>query len=943
MASPSRKTIYSSALALILLCFALPAFAQFRGRGIEVRAVSPLQVVAEPLRIQVLSFLVTNRTDRELRLREEATIPKGWNLVFPMTVFSLPAGGATTRLVSFQVPQNAAEGSHKIIYTAFESRDPGIRDTEEIEVVVLPVEKSDLMVESQPYSLLAGEEFEFSVRLTNSGNTARDYKVNAKTTDAESSALAAPTEVTLGPGEGTSLKITGKVNPEFAGSVLAVQVTASAFKDGKTTDTKTNTVLIEVISTVGKKPEPYHILPTTLSLSAVHTSEGETIPYFEWSGSGTLDEEEERYLDFSFSGPTIDDSYSYSQTEEYWISYWSPVLGFRLGDQAYGISPLTINSSYGRGFGLDFNSLAGGRWAAGIFYVESRFGNYDWLDKGFYVEHKLGEGDSAIRLNMGRSETDATGTNPAYTDDLWSLEARLNIGKNSRLELEYGKSDTNRPAGDDDAAYRGELRGVLGNNFAYSFRKIRAGADYWGYYHSYDYTSGAVNFPLSRRLRMGVSASRYEDNLDMRLSESQTATVENLNQVTLDYDLLNGWFIALGYDDFERADRLLPAQFDYTEQSFWLRFGRSMGQFSWSIEPRFSDQTDRLTNTSRSVWNAQILLSYFPSPNLSISAYYNIGDNEVLADSYLLRGSTSFGGSIAWRLSRQWLINLAYSRSGIGDNGQRESDQFDFSAEYTMKEGQSIVLEVITDNSETEYRLTYRMPIGIKTVKRKNIGIFRGRVFDAMNPDAPGMEGIVIRVGPEVVATGKDGSFIFPALAPGQYSVYVDPKSIGYGKTTDRKYPISLEIVGGGDPIVMDIGILQGASFRGKVILPVPEKLSGKEGVVGAPVNGEEVRTGEVARILVELSRDDETIRRATDGNGEFFFDNIRPGMWNLKFYDAGLPAGFHLETETTTIELKAGETAEFVNKAIQRKRVIQFLDSGTLSAKPSRTNSKAK
>ncbi|NLB82706.1 MAG: hypothetical protein GX791_00510, partial [Synergistaceae bacterium] len=101
--------------------------------------------------------------------------------------------------------------------------------------------------------------------------------------------------------------------------------------------------------------------------------------------------------------------------------------------------------------------------------------------------------------------------------------------------------------------------------------------------------------------------------------------------------------------------------------------------------------------------------------------------------------------------------------------------------------------------------------------------------------------------------------------------------------------------------------------------------------------------TGDVARILVELSRDDETIRRATDGNGEFFFDNIRPGTWNLKFYDAGLPAGFHLETETTTIELKAGETSEFVNRAIQRKRVIQFIDSGTLSSTPSKKNSKAK
>ncbi|GAB1485209.1 hypothetical protein MASR2M79_02550 [Aminivibrio sp.] len=67
-----------------------------------------------------------------------------------------------------------------------------------------------------------------------------------------------------------------------------------------------------------------------------------------------------------------DDSYSYSQTEE-WLSYSSPVLS---SDMGHGIS-LTI-SSYGRGIGLT-KSLAGG-WPQGLFVVRDRFGD-EWVDQ----------------------------------------------------------------------------------------------------------------------------------------------------------------------------------------------------------------------------------------------------------------------------------------------------------------------------------------------------------------------------------------------------------------------------------------------------------------------------------------------------------------------------------------------------------------------------------
>lgn len=928
---------FLAGLAVILLLEAHSSFAQFRGRGVEMQVVSPIQIVSEPSRMHTISFRVTNRTNRQERFREEAVLPKGWNLVIPMTSFLLPPQASTARLLSFQIPINAREGTEKIVYSVQSDRDPSIRDRAEYDVVVLPVAKTDFLVENPPSSLMAGEEFEFAARLVNSGNIPRMFQIKARNTDANSPVLAAPSEAFLGPGEGAAVSVTGKIDQKFQGTVAVIQITATIEKDGRTEDAASTAVLVEVVPAVFRKPEPYHILPSTLTVSATRTADGSTKPSFEWEGAGTLDEEGEKELSFSFKGPDVDDSYFFTRTDEYWMNYSSRSLGILMGDQPYGISPLTVYSSYGRGFGVDFKSMAGGKLSAGLFYVRDRMGEEEWMDRGLYVQRSLGD-DSFIRLNVAQSETKATDKKPESEDKLWSLEARLRTGKNSDLELEYGRTSTDRPsAKDDNDAYRILWRGMTEGKISYSLGKTHAGADYWGYFHSYDYENASVSIPLGARLRLGIAASGYENNLDLRSGESNVATSENLVQATLDYDLQNGWFLMLGFDDFERLDRLAPANFDYAEKSYWVRFGRNFGQLNWSVEPRFSDQYNRLTGESESVWNVNFLVSYFPSPNLSLSLFWNLGDNDVLSESYLLRGSSSFGGSIFWRMSPQLTLTLAYSRSGISDNAELLTNQFDLIATYEMKEDRFLTLEVSKDDFETEYRLSYQVPIGIKTVKKTNVGILKGRVIDSMDPAKPGLPDVVVRVGSEAVVTDRDGNFIFPSLAPGFYRIMIDPKSIGYGFTTVQKYPISLEIAGGPKPVSMEIGITKGAIFRGRVVLPEPGGSDEGEDAAGLPeltVSG--AKPGSIAHILVELSRDDQTVRRSTDMNGEFVFDNIRPGSWNLKFYEAGLPAGYRFETESKSIELAPGDVVEIVNRVLPKKRTIQFIDSGTVTTSSS-------
>ncbi len=304
--------------------------------------------------------------------------------------------------------------------------------------------KTDLMVENPPASLMAGEEYEFSARLVNSGNIPRTFLIRAKNTDPNSPALAAPSEVSLKPGEGAAISVSGKIDPGFRGTVTVIQLTAEIEKDGKKEEAVSTAVLLEVVPALFKKPEPYHILPSTFAVSAARTAEGDIRPSFEWKGAGTLDEEGEQQFSFSFRGPDVDDSSFFSRTDEYWMNYSSRSLGILMGDQPYGVSPLTVFSSYGRGFGVDFKSMAGGNMSAGLFYVRDRAGEEDWIDRGFYLQRSLGD-EYFLRLHVAHSEPKATRSAPEVEDKLWSLEGRFRTGKNSTLEVSTGTAALTGP------------------------------------------------------------------------------------------------------------------------------------------------------------------------------------------------------------------------------------------------------------------------------------------------------------------------------------------------------------------------------------------------------------------------------------------------------------------------------------------------------------------
>jgi hypothetical protein len=518
-----------------LFCFVLfiwlsssLAWAQAKGYGVEVRARSSLHTSTQPGRIISVSVLITSYQPSLETFIEEIGLPEGWQPLMPPGRFSIPARGSVTRVVAFQIPPSAQAKDYEVVYSVKSRRDYGVYDEEIFTVSILAVEGMEIVLVKKPVAIIGGQHYEADLQLINKSNTTRTYFLHLPDRDERYPATITPTEVTLDPGKSADLKLKGRIFEGTTSRYHFVEVQAVATGDEGPISTSV-IVDLDVIPRGGGELDIFHVLPTELVISAMGNSEGDGAN-IEWSGWGYLDEERTRWIEFLFRGPDVNEYGIYGDIDEYWLNYFTETFDLYLGDQGYPLSRLTSLGSYGRGLGFAIKPVELG-WGGGAHFLKSRWGYPDKKEFGFYISQKI-RSDLEVRLNMLQKERKAYGKKPDMEDTLWTVSAEYRPWAHTLLELEYGLCDTDRvEALDDDKAYRIYLRGRMNGNIPYSIARIRAGTDFWGYYHDYDYTSATIGYPFSDRLQGNVSWYQYKDNLNLRRLEGTTQTYEELGPV----------------------------------------------------------------------------------------------------------------------------------------------------------------------------------------------------------------------------------------------------------------------------------------------------------------------------------------------------------------------------------------------------------------------------
>jgi len=974
-----RRTQRLTTLLAFVLCACAPGVAQ--ERGVEVRLVSPKLQDASPGHILSLSFLVTSHTEQDEEFIENLRLPEGWRAVIPAASFRLRPAEATTRLVAFQVAQDAPAGRYEVAYGVRSQRDPAIQHADTVTIAVLAVTKLSLLIEEQPERVIAGDSFEAKLRLVNQGNAELQVRIDAHSQENYPAKIDA-TEVTVAAGKSALLRLTVQTYAqENRRRTLVVGVQARASVK-ESVATASATVAVEIIPRVSGKLDMYHRLPMRATLRLAGR-DGGLRPQMEIEGRGTVDEEGMRHVDFAVRTPTVRDAGPFSEVDLYRLGYSTPSFALRAGDMSYSLSRLTSSWSYGRGLALDFPS-SDRTLASGVYYLDERWGKPDRQEGGLYLAQRINDTVWA-RLNFLRQERDASNTQPGIHDTVWSMETRLTPRDDTSLEMEYANSDSSRAGGLDGDAYRVALDGRFRRNSYYNFYVIHASPNYYGAYTDSQYVYGTVSIPIAEATQASISYRTYERNLHL-LADRSSAPREEQWSVGFDHRLAQGWYTFVGYDRFARRDALPPSEYDYDEQALGVGLGRSTRDYSLRFNMRAADQRDRLRTTSRTGYNYELFATYRPRQENFFSLHVGCGDNDALRGSYLLRESSSLTLLTSWQPRPDLNLDFWYTKYGFNSSDRPESDQYSFRLRQRLPNSHEIALQARHNTrelweSETSYELAYTIPLGLAVSRKKTVGSVRGRVYDAQLAERPGIAGAILRINAATAVTNQAGEFVFPSAAPGTYQIYLDRASIGLDRVTEQKLPLTVEVVAG-ETTEVEIGVVRAAAVKGTVLLiPANDNNGNGNGnrnghgngngngafVIGQPGNnnngnGNGNRNGHgngngngasvigqpgnnnathgptvLPNILVELANGQEVLRRVTDHKGQFVFESLRPGSWRLKVYDHNLPAYHYLETSEQDLTLEPGQSIEITLRVLPKARQIRFIDEGVI--RPNGTN----
>jgi len=937
---PSRWLI----LAAVCLLVSGGAHGQGKGQGVQVRAVSRALQDIEPGRIVSPSFAVTNCGERTEEFVEILTLPAPWEPIIPATTFTLRPAETTTRIQAFQVPANAAAGRHEVTYGVRSQRDYAIQDAGTVLVLVLAATKLQLLVEEKPESVVAGESYQARLRLINQGNAELKLKLDA-TSEENYPATTEPAETTVGADQSVVVVVTVKTyEKEGRPRTSVVRVTAQGVKDDKA---RASVALsVNIIPRFTEEPDLYHRLPAQLRVW-VPGEDGKVGLQAELSGRGTLDEAGTKAVDFLLRAPDAQSRGTFGWRDEYYLNYHTDDLAVRLGDQSYGLSRLTSYYQYGRGLGVDIHQPAAAT-AFGAYYVRGRWDRPGREEAGLYVSRRVTD-KAQVQVSVLHKGQDAEDARPAAADTVWSVETRLQPTPDMNVQAEYGRTDSNRDGGVSGDAYRVEGDGCLGRRGYWQLSRIHAGPDYYGYYRDSDYTHGSVTYPVSLRTQAHLSYGRWESNLGLR-DRYNTANREKLWQVGVSQSLPGNWYLTLDYDDFARCDALLPADAGFAEKALQLGIGRSQRDYSLRLDLRMGDQQHRLTGESQRAYNWRLFASCRPRPDATFTLYGGFGDDRALRGSRLLRASSDVGAAVAWKPTENLNLDLWYSKYNLDSNDRPESDQFSLRVGYALLNGHSVEATVRHIQSErwedrTSYRLAYTIPLSLPVSRKTSVGVIRGQVYDTQAPRGPGIAGVILRINAATAVTDKRGRFVFPSVAPGTYAVNVDRGSLGQGRIVEQNLPVAVKAEAGKTTSI-ELAVVQAASVVGTVLV-VPSNANGNGNdakdngngtngnggfVVGEPGNNDARRepTG-LANVLVELACGDETLRRATDQQGRFLFDTLRPGQWHLKVYDHNLPAYHYVETPEQDLTLGPGQALDITIRVLPKARQIKFIDQGVI------------
>jgi hypothetical protein len=534
---------------------------------------------------------------------------------------------------------------------------------------------------------------------------------------------------------------------------------------------------------------------------------------------------------------------------------------------------------------------------------------------GAFIREQVGGGFSIQGNFLRKWGGDDTFSARALPQNIFSVETRYVHGKELDLRVEPGVSRND--SGGTDFAFRAEARGVLFDKVNYAVEHVNAGPDFHGYENDTRTTYATVDVPLTKKFRVHASLNDYAGNLDLNPERSTVVNRERSWSAGTSYTLGRQTDLSLDWQHTQRQDILLPAAYDFSENSARLGVGHNFGKLQMQSFLDLGTLDNRLTNQNGPFERYSAFVSYQPTSRQSYSIFGTYGPSAFSGAS---DESLNAGISAHWQLKDNVTANLSYAHNQFNSESGHEQDQGLASVRYQFanKSEVSVVGRWARtsgqERDDSAMLVTFARPLSLAVSRKTSVGSLEGRITEG----GMGVPRVVVMAGSLYAVTDSAGAFEFPALKPGPCELRVVGDSLGQAIVMSTPLPMKVKIRSAETTHV---------ALQAVKAATVSVSLDVLDFGAGDTLKGRGGLEGEV----VELTDGRDVLPAQTDRLGHVSFERVPCGTWTVRIRGEHLPAYHFVERVEQSVVLAAGETKEIEFRILPKKRTIQIIDRGSV------------
>lgn len=847
-------------------------------------------------------IMFTNHSDtiKEFDIRL-ITTDKYWRQIMDYSSIFIEKNASLSKIISIHVPKNVKAGDYSIEWGVFEK--PGNQIVGKVSIPIRVLPRYEIRVEkiSGLSYIFSGDTLNAKFSIQNLSNA--DVSVAATIIHSASPEIRyynIPQDSTII----TNISVsTSKDLDHYSQQRVAVIATV---KD-KPETLSASTLYFDVIPSDKVKFDAYNRFPVKISTVVASSNYTQKRIYgamFDIRGSGFIDENEDKKLEFHLRGPDRRGNPILGLNDEYYLVYNTPKYNISLGDNNFELSELTESSRIGRGVKLQYNFK---KLSFGSFYHMPRYYPLIRQVYSFFTNYKLNENIGFSAGYLAKIDTLKNATN------LMTFSGTLKpfTWMKSEFEVAVGQHEHKTTK-----AYMGALNissSIISSNVRFKY----AEPNFPGFISS----SMALTSSITTNLKITSLSVNYTFNSsNLALDTLYANAPYNKNLIftaTFPFGLDNS--IGLSANSIELEDRSVNALFHYSKYFGRVSLQNKIGKINMNIygdlgkmenfkQVNSGDMTD--------FYNGYLSLKYAFKQVLSVSGFINYQGGK----QYLVTGFNRFyyGGSVQFNLKKTFfsfdfqndyeLKEYFRNRGLLSLQVHHEinnNHEFELSTNYNL-------LKNSLSKTELSVQLRYTYTLNAPLSRKKNIGSLSGKVI---NKGVETVEGIIFNLNGKKTMTDKNGYFKYPMVKVGSYVLTMDESRFNINTIAGTPGPYLVEIQPGRE-VPFEIELTKAARLQGRIVIMEDEK-SGIKGYY--PVKEE------IDKLIIEASSSNETFRILSTSDGTFRFNDLRPGSWNIKVYPNGIPSGYVLEKDQFNFVLSTGKEEHLDIVLRKKSRVIQF------------------